>query len=227
MFKHTKASMNIIMDEISFLSYLANIISSAFLMAYLVYASIVGRGYLAVNIVLCVLCAANLTTYLITRKRKEKEAKRVRKFVYHFYRISKIILNAIPLGTVLYLLAFTNDEINRIEIVLLPLMIISWIFQVVFEITYFYVENRLTLLVDGFELDVENAIKPVLKVKNFISGNNEEPRFDSETISEHNRALLTERAEEDQKKKEQNSPKSEISEKINRAKEAIKEFIKR
>lgn len=227
MFKHTMASVNIIKSEISFLSFLANIISSVFMIGYLIFASIGGRGFLVVNIILCALTAVNFVTYLVTRKRCDKESKKVRKFVRHFYNISRIILNAIPLCTVLYVLAFTNEEISRIEMVILPLLIIVWLMQVILEILSLYIQSRFTLFVDGIEMDIENVIRPIMKVKNVICGSHGETQFDNERISDHNRAVLSEKAEEIRQEKEENSPKNEILAKLAKTKDAIKELIKK
>jgi len=218
MLKHTMASLNIIKGELSLLSYIANIISAIFMIGYLILASVWGRGLLAVNIALCVLTAANLLTYLITRNRCGKKSKRVRKFVKHFYNISRIILNAIPLATLLYILAFTTEEVSRIETVLLPVLIIIWLFQVVLEISSLYIQSRFTLFVDGIEMDIENLIKPLLKVRNMINGSDSEPRFDSDRVSEHNRTVLSEKVG----KREEHEGLDMLS----KAKEKIKELIK-
>ena len=222
MFKHTMASVNIIKSELSLLSYIANIISAVFMMGYLIFASVWGRGFLAVNIILGVLTAANFLTYLITRNKCGKESKRVRKFVKHFYNISRIILNAIPLATILYILAFTAEEVSRIEMVLLPVLILIWLFQVVLEISSLYIQSRFTLFVDGIEMDIENAIKPILKLRNMINGTDAEARLEGDKISEHNRTVLTEKVEESD-----GLSKSDILEKLSKTKDKIKEFIKR
>lgn len=227
MFKHTMASVNIIKSEVSLLSYIANIISAVFMIGYLVFASVGGRGFLAVNITLAVLTAANFIIYLITRKSCDKEAKKIRNLSRHIYNISRIILNAIPLCTVLYVLAFTDEQISRIELVLLPLIILVWLAQVVLEIMSLYIRSRLTLFVDGIEMDIENVIRPLLKVKNLVSGNQGEPKFDNERVSEHNRAVLTEQVEEDRKNREEHSLKNEVLQKFEKTKEIVKEFIKR
>ena len=83
MFKHTMASYNIIKGEISLLSYLANIISSVFMIGYLIFSSVTGGGILGVNITLAALTAINLATYLITKAKKSAESKKLRKFLKH------------------------------------------------------------------------------------------------------------------------------------------------
>ena len=222
MFKHTMASVNIIKGELSLLSYIANIISALFMMGYLIFASVGGRGFLAVNITLCVLTAVNFITYLITRNKCDKESKRVRKFVKHFYNISRIILNAIPLATILYILAFTTEEVSRIEMVILPVLILIWLAQVVLEISSLYIQSRFTLFVDGIEMDIENAIRPILKVRNMINGTEGNARFDSDRVSDHNRTILSEKVGEND-----DGAKLDIIDKLSKTKDKIKEFIKR
>lgn len=224
MFKHTMASINIIKNEAALLSYIANIVSALFMMGYLIFASALGRGLLAVNITLCVLTAANFIIYLVTRKKCSKESKRVRKISKHTYNISRIILNAIPLGSLLYILAFTSEEISRIEMVLLPVLILIWLAQVVFEISSIYIQSRFTLFANGIEMDIENVIKPLIKIRNAVSGTDGENAFD---ISERNRNLLGEKVEKNEEKNSESSVKEEIIDKLSKTRDKIKELIKR
>ena len=224
MFKHTMASINIIKSEAALLSYVANIVSSLFMIGYLIFASALGRGFIAVNITLCVLTAANLIIYLATHTRCSKQSKTVRKFSKHIYNISRIILNAIPLGFLLYILAFTNDEVSRIEMVLIPILILVWLVQVILEFSSLYIQSRFTLFANGIEMDIENVIRPLLKIRNMVNGSDVEGAFD---ISEHNRSRLTEKAEESEQNKAENSVKNEIIDKLTKTKDRIKELIKR
>ena len=224
MFKHTMASVNIIKSELSIISFIVNIISSVFMMGYLLFATLTRRGFLAVNIVLLVLAAVNFVTYLITRNRKDREAKSIRKFVKHFYNISRIVLNAIPLGTILYLLAFTTEEIKRIEMVFIPLLIIVWIMQVVLEISSLYIESRITLFVDGLKMDIE----PIMKIKNAISGDS--IKNSDFAVSDSNRLLLSDEAEkyiEEKKAQEEENPKDSFAKRISNTLGVIKEYIKK
>ena len=224
MLKHTMASVGIIKDELSFFSFIANVISSLFMVGYLVFASFVGRGVLWINISLCGLTAINFVTYLATRKKNSNESKSVRKFVKHFYRVSRIVLNAIPIGTVLYLLAFTNEEINRVELVFLPLLILVWLAQVVLEISTLYVESRFTLFVDGLKMDME----PILKIKNAILGNNDK-EVDL-NVSKGHRDMLAEEAErraEYKESEEESDSKDGIVKRFTNTVSAIKEYIKK
>jgi len=224
MFKHTMTSVNIIKSELSLLSYLANIISSVFMIGYLIFSAATGRGILWVNIALCILSVVNFITYLVTRERCNRETKAVRKFVRRFYGISRVILNAIPLGSVLYLLAFTNEEIGRLELVFLPLIILVWLAQVVLEISSIYIESRITLFVDGLKMDIE----PFMKIKNAISGDS--TKNSDLNISEGNRALLTEEAEKyiDEKNAEaESTPKDNVVKRIANTVGIIKEYIKK
>ncbi len=224
MFKHTMASVNIIKGEAALLSYISNLISSLFTIGYLIFASAIGRGVHAVNVALCLLTASNLIIYLITRKKCTKESKKVRKISKHAYNISRLVLNAIPLGFLLYILAFTNEQVSRIEMVLLPVLILIWLSQIVFEFSSLYIQSRFTLFANGIEMDIENIVKPLLKIRNAVTGKDTEEAFD---ISEHNRNLLSDKAEEREQKKPENSVKDEFMEKLSKTKDKIKELIKR
>ncbi len=224
MFKHTMASVNIIKGELSLISYIVNIISSVFMLGYLIFATVMDRGILAVNITLLTLTAVNFVTYLITRKRNGSSSKKIKKFVKHFYNVSRIILNAIPLGTVLYLLAFTEEEISRIETVLLPLLILVWLAQVVLEISSIYIESRITLFVDGLKMDIE----PIIKIKNAFSG--ESSRTVDLNVSDSNRAFLTDEAEkyiEAREKEEENVRKDGFVKRMTNTLGMIKDYIKK
>ena len=223
--KHTVTSIDIIKNELSLFSYLANIISSVFTIGYLILVSLLGRGILWVNIPLVILATVNLTVFLIATKQKTKEAKKLRKGVKHFYGISKIILNAIPLGSVLYLLAFTNEDVNRIELVFLPLIILVWLAQIVLEILSLYVDSRITLFVDGLKMDLE----PIIKIKNTLSG--KDTAID---VSDSHRALLAEASEryiEEHKAKaeedKENVTKENLAKRIVNTVGVIKDYIKK
>ena len=229
MLNHTYASLDIVKKELSFFAFMANIISSVFMLGYLIFASIFGRGILGINIALASLTTVNLIVYLAFRKRKDKESKAFRKFVYHFYKISKILLNSIPLASILYLLAFTGEEISRIEMVFLPLVILLWLAQVVLEISTLYFQSRLTLLVDGVKMDFETVINPIVKAKNILKIARGEEVEEVELVSNRNRDIISQKASERAAEKEaqREARKSDVATAISKTKDIIREFVKK
>ena len=234
MIKNTLASVSIIKRELSLFSFLANLFSSLIMIAYLTFSMIMQRGILAVNIVLAALTVFNLTVYLVTKRAGGSDAKKLRRRVKHFYNISKIVLNSIPIATVLYILAFTGEEIPRLEMVLLPLMIIMWIVQLSLEVATVYIQSRITLFTDAIRLDFEEAIRPITRAKNAIFGAPEEEE-EADRISKRNRRILSEevaerKAEKAEQRAESGEPltkKEAIISSVSKTAERIKELIKK
>lgn len=234
MIKNTIASVSIIKRELSFFSFLANLISSIIMIGYLIFSMIMGRGVMGVNISLVALTVFNLAVYLITNSQEDKSAKKLRRRVKHFYRISKIVLNAIPLATVLYILAFTGEEIPRLETVLLPLMIIMWLVQLSLEVATLYIRSRITLFTDAIRLDFEEAVRPLTRAKNAILGSDEE-ESESEGVSKRNRRILSEKVAEAEREKaerraengEPMTAKEKVLSTVTKTTEKIKELMKK
>ncbi len=234
MIKNTMASVNIIKRELSLFSFLANLISSLIMIGYLIFSMVMGRGIFGVNIALCTLTVFNLSIYLVTKSAEDKNAKKLRRRAKHFYNISKVVLNAIPLATVLYILAFTSEDIPRMEMVLLPLMLIMWLVQLTLEIATLYIQSRMTLFTDAIKLDFEEVVKPLVRAKNaFLGAPEEEPESDG--VSRHNRRLLSEKVAEAEREKaerraaegEPMTAKEKVTATVTKAAEKIRELIKK
>ena len=227
MFKHTRAYLKLIQDEISLFSFIANLTSSLFMIGYMIYSLIVGRGILAVNITLLSLALVNLAVYLVSKAVKSRGAEKFRRLERHIYNLSRIVINAVPLAAVIYSLAFTGEELSKIEMVFLPLMILLWIFQTALELVTLYLESRLRLFADAIALDYE----PIRRVVNSSKGDSS--ANDRSAVSDKNRALLSDMAKqyarESKSEDEENEPvvKDGWITRISNATEAIKELIKK
>ena len=224
MFKHTMASVNIIKKELSVFSHLANIISSLFIMGYIIFSIVMERGLLGVNIALLAVTFINLIVYVIVSLKQTGELKKIRKVEKHIYKLSKICLNAIPLGTVIYSLAVEAGELSQLELVFMPLIILLWVVQVALEITTLYVESRLSLFTDGIKLDLE----PIFKIKNAWMG---ESKKETPPVSEKHRSLLTEEIEskEEDEVVVEDAPvaKEGVFTRLSNVASAVKELIKK
>ena len=227
MFKHTFASVNLIKRELSFFAFLVSIISTLCTVTFLIVSIALGRGYPALNIVLLILVSLNFAVYATIRVLSG--AKEIRKISLHFYRIAKILLGLIPLVIVISSLAFTSAEFSRIELVFLPLVLLAWIMQVIFELFSLYVESRLALFADAIKIDVEGVVNPLLKLRNAING--ESYRDDGIRISEQSRKKLNEELEREPEKSEPEytdaPPKDDFFTRLSKTKEAIRELIKK
>ena len=107
------------------------------------------------------------------------------------------MLNAISLAIIIYTICFDPLSVSSILMVVVPLLIILWIMQLVFEVLSLYVRSRVDLFVDGIQMDFEAVIRPINKVRNAVLGAIGEDEGSDELVSEHNRAILEEQARED------------------------------
>ncbi len=202
MLKYTTASINKIAGELRAFAHFTSIFTSVFMILYLLVASILGIGLLPINIILLLLTLANLVVYTVTRYKADKRSKNVGKKVNHAYKITKIILNLLSISTIVYTVAATPEKISSFRLVMLPLMIIVWCLSLIIEVFSLYIESRLTLFVDGIEMDFEGVIRPAMKVKNSVNSLIGEKTEGIELVSEHNRKILKEQAAEDNVKRE-------------------------
>ena len=227
MFKHTRAYLKLIQSELSLFSLIANLVSSFFMIGYMTYSLIADRGIMGVNIALLALAVVNLTIYLTVKAVKSGKADSFRRVEKHIYNISRIFINAVPLAAVIYSLAFAGEELSQIELVLLPLMILLWVFQTALELVTLYLERRLRLFADAIALDYE----PIRKIVNSLKGDSR--ANETSQISEKNRVLLADMAaqyaEEKPDSDEEEAPvvKDGWIKRISNARDAFKELMKK
>ena len=227
MLNHTKAYLKLIQSELSVFSFVANLVSSLFMIGYMTYSLTIEKGILWVNILLLSLATANLFAYFITKAVKSKKADKFRKMERHVYNISRIFINAVPLAAVMYTLVFTSEEISRVELVFLPLMILLWIFQASLELITLYLEKRLKLFADAIALDYE----PIRKVINSLKGDSR--ANEKSAVSDKNRAFLTDIVEEYIEEKSEANEETEPVVKdgwltrLSNVKSAVKELMKK
>ena len=227
MFKHTRAYLKLIQSELSLFSLIANLVSSFFMIGYMTYSLIADRGIMGVNIALLALAVVNLTIYLTVKAVKSGKADSFRRVEKHIYNISRIFINAVPLAAVIYSLAFAGEELSQIELVLLPLMILLWVFQTALELVTLYLERRLRLFADAIALDYE----PIRKIVNSLKGDSR--ANETSQISEKNRVLRSDMAaqyaEEKPDSDEEEAPvvKDGWIKRISNARDAFKELMKK
>ena len=197
MIKYTMSAYRIIKQELISVSFLVTLISSLMMLAYLTYSAIVGNGERVINVVLCVITAVNFLTYIFMRRAEKKAIKHARKWIKHTCRITKLCINAVSLGIIIYAAAVAPEQVSAISLVLLPLMIILWVLQAILEIVTLYTTSRLELLINGLQMDAAPILTPVAKVKGIVGAVMGEEAEEEEPISPRNERLLKRRAEQD------------------------------
>lgn len=194
MLKYTLAACRRIVNDLKLLAHIFTIVVQSFMIVYMTYSAIVNNGSRIINITLGAVTFLNLVVYLITYGRSSKKAKRVKGAVSKGYVIAKLSLNAVSLASIVYSIYVGASNVSSMTMVIAPLMIIMWVLQVALQVAKSYVENRVVLFVDGFQMDFELAFKLKVKANNLVHDFFGEDREDEVIISPKNRKILEEQA---------------------------------
>jgi len=173
MLNYTRASINIIIDDIKKYYKIFKYGSLIFTTAYFVYALIAQIGNVAANIILASLYVAYTAFEIITRNKNLRQARRIVRRSYHF---AKIGINALTLGIMLYGIYTATTNVKPISIILATLMIILWVLQLLLAIIVEVVESKAHLVAAGWSKDMQD-----LKPKNIIGGIFKRNRDEDET----------------------------------------------
>lgn len=169
MFKYTRASFRLIVNEFKRFLTIFKYGSLIFTISYFTYALISQTGNFIVNIILASLFVVYTIFELLTRN---KNMKGTRKKVRRSYRWINLIFKTFTLGSMIYGIYITASNVKPISIILATLMIILWVLQVLMEIIVEVIEDKFELISDAFNKDVqdmqETIKKPVTVVSNVI-----------------------------------------------------------
>ena len=149
MFKHTRLFFKIVCHELSFMCFLLAQACSVAMLAYFVYAIVAGSGVFAINIALCTVIAINFIVSVFMRSVEKRGLKEVKRWIQHTCRITKLCINAVSLAGIIYAVVSTPHLISKINLVLLPLMIILWVLQALLEMITLYIESRIEVFFDA------------------------------------------------------------------------------
>lgn len=168
MFTNTIKTFKGIIDDISRLLLVITVGSQLCAVGYFTYASIVGNGYLTVNIILIAVSLVYLVVYLLARlKKKDKRLKKAQKITRKVTTAVKLTLKAVTLSVTVYGIYLSNDA-DGISIILATLSIILWIIQTLFEVIRYYGELKYEELKVSIAKDVEFIRKPAEAVKDAV-----------------------------------------------------------
>ncbi len=165
MFKYTKASIELILEDIRKYGNIFRYGSLSFTSVYFIYALVAKTGNFYANLILAILFFSYTLFDFLTRKRNVKKVKKV---VQRSYSVVKFSIRAFTLGATIYGLYTASTNTNPISTVLTTLMIIMWVLQVLMELVGYVFEDKKDLLLAGINKDLENLKKPVTEVGNFF-----------------------------------------------------------
>lgn len=208
MFDYTMTAVEKIKSDFQKIMFACSVLVQGLYVAYLIAALFSGAGNPIVNGVLLGICAPYLAFYLVMYFRESKGAKKTKQIVAVFYKRSKQLIKFFTLAASIYAIWLTGGNANHFTVLITAFMLVSFVLQILLEIVYRFVIDRLYLLVEGFKADVEPITKTVKMTGNLIKKlKGEEIEPEEEERNKHREWLdkkvtvyRTKRAEEKQAK---------------------------
>lgn len=146
--------------------FFSTVVMQLFYIAYLVYATSTGRGFFPINVALLFLSVAYFGFFIYVSQNEVK--KGVKKFGKKAYAYTKLLVNLLSVGIMVYGLCTTAGNLTAVSLLFTLFMAILWVFQLLFQILVYIVESRARLIIDGLKIDWENVTKPVTATTNFF-----------------------------------------------------------
>lgn len=201
MFKYTKASLSIIVEDLKKFYRFFKYSSLAFTSIYFIYAIASGAGNLYANITLAVLFVAYTIFDLATQNKK---MKKTRKAVKKSYKWAKLLVKTLTLASMIYGIYTATTNVTPMSIILATLMIILWVLQMLFAITVEVVESKVNLVLAGWRRDIE-GIKRIGSIFKRDKDDEEAEIDDSAEL-----AILQERVDHDKEDKKERKKNERI-----------------
>ncbi len=161
MFDYTMTAVEKIKKDFQTIMFACSVLVQGLYVAYLIAALFSCAGNPIVNGILLGLCAPYLIFYIVMFWRESKGAKKTKKTVEWFYRRSKQMVKFYTLAASIYAIWLTGGNANHFTVLITAFMLVSFVLEILLEIVYKLVVDRLHLLVEGFKTDIAPAIKTV------------------------------------------------------------------
>lgn len=168
MFKNTTASIDAIIRDVKTVALLVTVISNLICIGYFTYASIVGTGFMAINIATVVISLAYIIIYAVTYSKKGTE-KKVHSVAAKINSGAKLVFRTITLVATIYGIIIAGSNSNGITIILATLSILMWIVSFVVEVLKYYVEIRFNQLKESLKKDLMAPVNTVKAIGNGVA----------------------------------------------------------
>lgn len=202
MLDHTKAAIRKTIEDFKKLVFAFNVLTNLSYIGYLIYAIVVPRSIMAINIILLCLSSVYFLFYLIaTSFGKDLDGNKIaRKNAKKLLKIAKKIMKVYSLGVMIYGLSSASENATAPYVILMALQLMFFLIGVVFDCIVAVAEKRFELFKTAIALDT----KPVKAVGNFfkkISGKEVEAPSPPTQTQELLTSLVQEQKEENKAKK--------------------------
>lgn len=166
MIDYTRAAIEKTVTDLKIFGFRFNIATEIFTVLYLIYAVIVGAGYLIANIILGILSLSYLVFYISTQNNPDAKAARI--LTKAAYKWIKLGIKAFTLGVTVYGIYIATDHVTLLSVVMASAMVLSWTLNVILTLCINYFSSKAKFIIAAIEADFENMMRPVEKVGNFI-----------------------------------------------------------
>ena len=130
MFKYTRESINLIIEDFKRYCKIFKCCSLIFTTLYFIYAIFSKMGIFVVNIILASMFLAYTVFEFVTKNTDWKSARKYTRRTYHWIKLS---IKAFTLGSLLYSIYTATTHISAISTITATLMIIMWVLQLLLE----------------------------------------------------------------------------------------------
>ncbi len=166
MLDYTRTAISKTISDFKKFGYFFNISMQLIYIIYLIYTIIAESGIFAVNIILAAISLAYLVFYLVTYDENDKKSLKI--FTKRSYKLFKLSVKAFTLGVMIYGIYAAAGYITPLSVILSALTVVTWFMQVIMELTLIFLQNQMNLFITAIEADIDEALKPVHAVGNFI-----------------------------------------------------------
>ena len=167
MFKYTKASIKLVVEQFKLFAKIFKLAFLLFNISYYVFAIFMKIGIFWVNIALLALAILyGIFDFFIIPKFKKKSKRAVKRS----FTWAKYLVRLAGLGSAIYALwaSFSSGSVNLISALITIVSLIWWVIQVFLEIIIEVIQSKADLIMAGWKKDVEDIKKPVTNVGNFF-----------------------------------------------------------
>lgn len=157
--------MTIVLEDIKKYAKIFKSFTLVFTTCYFIFVIFTKTGIFAINIALVLLFLTYSILNFVTWTNNPKRAKRV---VRKSYKVIVLSIRLFTLASMVYGIYNATTDVSALSILFATLMIVFWVFQVFLELFIHILEEKIDIILAGWNKDVEDIKKPITNVKKVI-----------------------------------------------------------
>lgn len=203
MFKYTITFFEELIEALRRLVRIIDVSWKVIYVAYLTYAIVANAGSRLTN---SLILTASIAYFIFdavmkSKNTKAKETRQARRVGKHTYKITMIVISLFNVASLIYAAFLTGAFESAVAIIPVVVSILGFAISLIFEIITIYVEKKIDLLKESLKADVDELLKPVHAVGDFVKGIAGKHEEKTEAPKSRDFQRLEERANNKQKEK--------------------------